>query len=165
MSYKIEKISPEITNHLPDLVVDYLNEIEFLKPFYQYTPNINSFKQIIEDRKKHPVNRKALVETLKEQYKDISEKPLLNVLLDEKTFTVTTGHQLCLFTGPVYFIYKIASTINLANQLKKAYPEYNFVPLYWMASEDHDIDEIKDLYVNGGRNCGRIANNNAFQFY
>lgn len=149
MSYKIEKISPEISNHLPELAVDYLNGVEFLKPFYQYTPNINSFKQIIEDRKKHPVNRKALVETLKEQYKAISEKPELDVLLDGKTFTVTTGHQLCLFTGPIYFIYKIATTINLANQLKKAYPEYNFVPLYWMASEDHDIDEIQDLYING----------------
>ena len=53
MSYKIEKISSEITNHLSDLVVNYLNNDEFLKPFYQYSPNINSFKQIVEDRKKY----------------------------------------------------------------------------------------------------------------
>jgi len=149
MSYKIEKIESEITNHLSDLVVNYLNNEEFLKPFYQYSPNINSFKQIVEDRKKYPVNRKVLVETLKGQYKSISSKLSLDVLLDENTFTVTTGHQLCLFTGPIYFIYKIATTINLANQLKKEYPEYNFVPIYWMASEDHDIDEIQDLYLNG----------------
>ncbi|HCD87500.1 MAG TPA: bacillithiol biosynthesis cysteine-adding enzyme BshC, partial [Algoriphagus sp.] len=58
------------------------------------------------------------------------------------TFTVTTGHQLNLFTGPLYFIYKIVSTIKLAEELNKAYPNQHFVPVYWMASEDHDFDEI-----------------------
>src|SRR5690606_14331141 len=53
-----------------------------------------------------------------------------------------TGHQLNLFTGPLYFLYKIVSAINLAKQLKSAYPEYNFVPVYWMATEDHDFAEI-----------------------
>ena len=47
-----------------------------------------------------------------------------------------------LFTGPLYFLYKIVSTINLCKQLKKEFPEHNFVPIYWMATEDHDFEEI-----------------------
>src|SRR5690606_12180634 len=59
-----------------------------------------------------------------------------------------TGHQLNLFTGPLYFIYKIVTTINLALELKIAYPEKNFVPVYWMATEDHDFEEINHVNVD-----------------
>ena len=48
-----------------------------------------------------------------------------------------------MFSGPLYFLYKILSTINLTELLKKEFPEYNFVPIYWMATEDHDYEEIK----------------------
>ena len=75
---------------------------------------------------------------------DASEATLQNIqaLLDEDTLTVTTGHQLNLFTGPLYFLYKIISTINLCESLKKQFPHQHFVPIYWMATEDHDFDEI-----------------------
>src|SRR5690606_41286324 len=63
-------------------------------------------------------------------------------LSQSNTFTITTGHQLNLFTGPLYFFYKIISTINLCKELKIAYPKQDFVPIYWMATEDHDFEEI-----------------------
>src|SRR5690606_24227858 len=63
-------------------------------------------------------------------------------------FTVVTGHQLNLFTGPVCFLYKIISTINVCKELKATYPEYNFVPIYWMATEDHDFDEFNYFNFN-----------------
>ena len=63
-------------------------------------------------------------------------------LVDDNTFTLCTGHQLCLFAGPLYFIYKIVSAIKLARKLKSKFPEKHFVPVYWMATEDHDFDEI-----------------------
>ncbi len=50
-------------------------------------------------------------------------------------------------TGPLYFIYKIASAINLCNKLKKRHPQYNFVPVYWMATEDHDFEEINHIHI------------------
>ena len=65
------------------------------------------------------------------------------MLKNENTFTITTGHQLNLFTGPLYFLYKIISVINLSEQLKETYPKSNFVPVYWMATEDHDFEEIQ----------------------
>ena len=73
----------------------------------------------------------------------------LSSLLKPNTFTVTTGHQLNLFTGPLYFIYKIVSTINLAKSLQKAYPDCQFVPVYWMATEDHDFEEINYFKLDG----------------
>ncbi len=94
-----------------------------------------------------------LVAALQAQYKDLntSDKVVqnLNALSLENTFTVTTGHQLCLMTGPLYFIYKILHVIKLAEELKQVFPAQNFVPVYWMASEDHDFEEIKSFLLFG----------------
>jgi uncharacterized protein YllA (UPF0747 family) len=70
-------------------------------------------------------------------------------LRDENTFTVTTGHQLNIYTGPLYVIYKLVSTINLARALQTAYPDQQFVPVYWMATEDHDFEEINHFFAFG----------------
>jgi len=82
---------------------------------------------------------------------DLSELSLehINLLEKENTYTVTTGHQLNLFTGPLYFLYKIISAINLAKELKHNFPEDNFVPVYWMATEDHDFEEIRFFNFKG----------------
>ncbi|MES2588686.1 MAG: bacillithiol biosynthesis cysteine-adding enzyme BshC [Bacteroidota bacterium] len=95
--------------------------------------------------------RENLHESLISQYKslEIFEKTQENIdlLKQENTFTVTTGHQLNLLTGPMYFHYKILHTIKLAEELKKSYPDKNFVPIYWMASEDHDFEEINHTFL------------------
>ena len=148
MEKKLIKYSD--TGSFSKLIIDYLNGNEQLKPFYNYSPKIESFDQAIKDFGKQKVNRKLLVEVITEQYSSISHFPSsISHLLNNNTFTVCTGHQLCLFTGPLYFIYKIISTINLAEELKKEYPDYNFVPVYWMASEDHDFEEINHIHLFG----------------
>ena len=76
----------------------------------------------------------------------LSNQNILSIK-DENTFTVTTGHQLCLITGPLYFFYKIISTINLCEELKNKYPKYKFVPIFWMATEDHDFEEINHINI------------------
>jgi bacillithiol biosynthesis cysteine-adding enzyme BshC len=97
--------------------------------------------------------RELLTKVLHQKYKDISVSEKLNrnlnLLTEASTFTVTTGHQLCLMTGPLYFIYKILHVIKLAEELKLAFPEQNFVPVYWMASEDHDFEEIRSFLLFG----------------
>ncbi|MFB6306660.1 MAG: bacillithiol biosynthesis cysteine-adding enzyme BshC, partial [Flavobacteriales bacterium] len=75
----------------------------------------------------------------------------LALIEQENTYTITTGHQLCLFTGPLYFIYKIVTTINTAKAAKEKYNDNNFIPLFWMASEDHDFEEINHAYVFGNK--------------
>ncbi|MEJ6793378.1 MAG: bacillithiol biosynthesis cysteine-adding enzyme BshC, partial [Lacinutrix sp.] len=141
-------ISFKDTGYFSKLICDYLAEAETLKPLYSRFPKLENFKaQLKEKRVSYKQEtRDVLVTVLKEQYKNTNSSKLtldnIDALAKDTTFTVTTGHQLNLFTGPLYFLHKIVSTINLAKQLKETYPEYNFVPIYWMASEDHDFEEI-----------------------
>lgn len=147
-------ISYQESGYFTPLIVDYLNRKENLKPLYHRFPTLENFKlQIEEKQQNYPAaNREVLVKVLERQYEKVQASELtkrnIQLLADSTTFTVTTGHQLNLFTGPLYFLYKIVSAINLAKQLKAEYPEYNFVPVYWMATEDHDFEEIN--YFNFG---------------
>lgn len=144
----LDKITFQESGYFSKLMVDYLNQKDSLKHLYNHFPTIENFKHQLDEKaanysKEH---RAVLCQALLSQYKNTntSEKTLANInaLAQENTFTVTTGHQLNLFTGPLYFLYKIISVINLAKQLKSHYPEQNFVPVYWMATEDHDFEEI-----------------------
>jgi len=145
------------TNYFSPLICDYLEETKVLKPFFNRFPNLENFKAQIDEKCHSELvsesRRMVLVNSLKNQYKDIeiSEATNKNIqsLKRDNTFTITTGHQLNLFTGPLYFFYKIISTINLCRQLKANYPEYHFVPVYWMATEDHDFEEINYFNFNG----------------
>lgn len=91
-------------------------------------------------------NRKVLVEELKRQ----GNNPLLaERLLNPKSYTITTGHQLNLFSGPIYSIYKVASAIEIAQKAREKYPDKDFIPVFWMATEDHDVDEIDHFHLFG----------------
>ncbi len=152
---ELQKISLTETNAFTPFFLDYIQPNQQLTNFYNRSPKLESFKDQIKDKSNSfsQHNREVLVKTLQEQYKNYSlsesVKNNIEVLGDTKTFTVTTGHQLNIFTGPLYFIYKIVTVINLCKKLKEAYPEYNFVPVYWMASEDHDFEEIKYFKLQG----------------
>ncbi|MEO5788061.1 bacillithiol biosynthesis cysteine-adding enzyme BshC [Gelidibacter sp.] len=143
------------TNYFSSLICDYLDEKEDLKPFYNRFPTLENFKKQIEEKQLsfNKDHRADLIKSLMIQYEDlkISSATLTNIdlLKHGTTFTVTTGHQLNLFTGPLYFFYKIISTINLCKELKQDNPTYNFVPIYWMATEDHDFDEINFFNFKG----------------
>lgn len=147
---KAKYISYQDTHSFSKLVLDYVNDDESLKSFYSFRPDIDGLKKAV-DARNFKGNRAELVKVLTQQYQNVTTnnavKHNISLLADENTFTVTTGHQLNLFTGPLYFIYKIVTTINLALELKTAYPEKNFVPVYWMATEDHDFEEINHVSV------------------
>ncbi|WP_443939994.1 bacillithiol biosynthesis cysteine-adding enzyme BshC [Pedobacter sp. MW01-1-1] len=144
-------ISYQETHSFSKLVLDYINNEAQLQSFYSYRPDMDGLAQAIENRQ-FKGTRQTLVEVLKEQYQRIqpnkSVTKNIELLGQANTFTVTTGHQLNLFTGPLYFIYKIVTAINLAIELKMAHPNKNFVPVYWMATEDHDFDEINHVSVD-----------------
>jgi bacillithiol biosynthesis cysteine-adding enzyme BshC len=137
------------TKLLPRLVQDYLaGNCKWLTGYENDTAFDYVTGHLSANR---TVNREKLVSALKEQNISPTEKQQQNIeaLLSESSFTVTTGHQLNLFTGPLYFIYKIVTAINLAEQLNGKYSNKHFVPVYWMASEDHDIDEINHVFLYG----------------
>jgi bacillithiol biosynthesis cysteine-adding enzyme BshC len=141
------------TNAFSKIVSDYLNGSQNLKPFYSSLPTITGIEETIERKKLQPVNRKILVDILREQYQAVSTTDLvkknIESLLSENTFTVCTAHQPNLFTGPLYFVYKVLHTIKLAAFLKEQLPQYNFAPVYYMGSEDADFAELNHTYVDG----------------
>ncbi len=149
MEVYCQRIGLSETNLFSDLFLAYIGQNESLKGFYNHFPIVENFGAYITERSFSSEKRKTLVAALTAQYQHLQSPPDFSVLLSEKTFTVTTGHQLNIFTGPLYIIYKIVTTINLALELKAKYPGYNFVPIYWMASEDHDFEEIASFYLNG----------------
>ncbi|MES2418503.1 MAG: bacillithiol biosynthesis cysteine-adding enzyme BshC [Bacteroidota bacterium] len=148
---KAKYISYQETHSFSKLVLDYVNNEEFLQSFYSFRPDLDGLKEAFEARN-FKGDRNVLVTVLKQQYENIKpNKSVLNnidLLAREDTFTITTGHQLNLFTGPLYFIYKIVTAINLALELKIVHPDQNFVPVYWMATEDHDFEEINHVNLD-----------------
>ncbi|GAB2620359.1 bacillithiol biosynthesis cysteine-adding enzyme BshC [Belliella aquatica] len=146
-------VDPACTGQFSQLFLDYIQEKPELRDFYSQYPRIENFDKLIEAKKFTAEKREILVQSLKSQYQEIDFSDdfaeQIESLGKENTFTVTTGHQLNLFTGPLYFIYKIVSTVNLAKQLGKKYPQHHFVPVYWMATEDHDFDEINYFKLDG----------------
>jgi bacillithiol synthase len=133
------------------LFLDYLAKKPALKTYYNEYPEAAGFQKLLDQKVFSAAQRSTLVEALTQQYGLLypEVEAQIKSLGHEKTFTVTTGHQLNLMTGPLYFIYKIVTTINLAEKLKLAYPECHFVPVYWMATEDHDFEEINYFKLDG----------------
>jgi len=143
----------EQTGQFSKFFLDYMKGDPSLSAFYTHQPDLGSFEKAIVQKNFPAKNREVLVASLKKQYEgvEICEAVAKNIasLANEQTFTVITGHQLNLFTGPLYFIYKIVSTINLAKKLNETYPDQHIVPVYWMATEDHDFDEINYFKLDG----------------
>ena len=131
----------------------YSESEPILRKFYAYDVNIQSFAQIIADKSKTPTDRATLVQVLKTQYSSLDTEGSVakNIasLLSETTFTVTTAHQPSVLLGPLYFIYKIFSTIHLAENLNATYPENHFVPTFVIGGEDHDFEEINHANLFG----------------
>ena len=149
------KIPFQQTGFFSKTMHHYLEENEAIQPFYNNFPNLEGFKKQLEEKQNSfPLaNRKVLAKALQNQYIGIKTSKLttnnIKLLELENTFTITTGHQLNLFTGPLYFLYKIFSTINLCETLREEFPHQNFVPVYWMATEDHDFEEINYFNFDG----------------
>ncbi len=152
---KVSKISLQETHSFSSLFLNYIDRNPALADFYGQYPSIENFKAQIAAKASAftTQSRKQLVKALTSQYYNSSVsapvKENIALLAKDNTFTVTTGHQLNLFTGPLYYIYKIVTVIKLAQELKQKYPDSNFVPVYWMHAEDHDFEEINHFTLFG----------------
>ncbi len=148
-------ISYQNSRFVTPIIKDYLEQKENVQPFYNRFPTIKNFEaQIVEKGLNYNhQNRAVLPDTILKQYQNVpsSDATLQNIelLKNNTSFTITTGHQLNLFTGPLYFLYKIITALNLCKELKSKYSDKYFVPIYWMATEDHDFDEINYFNFKG----------------
>lgn len=94
--------------------------------------------------------RQTLVESLLKQHAHLAADSLvlehIHALQSENTFTITTGHQLGVFGGPLFVASKVLSVARMVADLNKGQQQYRFVPVFWMASEDHDFKEIQSVH-------------------
>ena len=129
----------------------FINQDERLTSFISDWASIEAFGEIIKAKQKHAIDRPLLSQVIQNQYQKVdTDKAVtdhIQVLKDSKCFTVITAHQPSLFTGPLYYFYKIASAINLAKTLKASYPAYSFVPIFISGGEDHDFEEVNHLEI------------------
>lgn len=150
---KISKITYEETGAFAPIVIDYLNGKQELKSYYNYKPELTSFIKAAEAKKNENIDRELLFNIIKDQYSGftLNEKVKANIesFRDKKTFCIVTAHQLNIFTGPLYVIYKTISVINLCRELKENYPQFDFIPVFWLGSEDHDFEEINHVNLFG----------------
>jgi len=141
-----------IPQNLPALIADYLQDKPVLRNFHEGVSTVPKLLNRMAQRSLPQAQRAILVDALNRQYTSGTDTVIqqqIDCLLNENTVTVTTGHQLGLATGPLFLIYKILSTAALAKKLNAIQRERKVVPVFWLASEDHDIEEIDHVNING----------------
>jgi bacillithiol biosynthesis cysteine-adding enzyme BshC len=158
MDWISTRLAYQQTGYFSRIIMDYLEQAEQLSPFYRHPVSAEGLQRSLEARKAFPTDRAVLVRALEEQYAGVlSDGPSgaprvrenIARLADPATFTVCTAHQPAIFTGHLYFIYKILHTIRLAEWLKEQHPSQHFVPVFYMGSEDADLDELGHIYLGG----------------
>lgn len=123
-------------------------------PIYNFPASIEGLQAAIAKRKSYPVNRDLLTQILTQQYAQIpvhGKEDLIDSFKDENTYAVTCAHQPNIFTGPVFFIYKLLSTIKLAELCKIKFPGHTFIPVLYLGGEDHDLAECNHIHLFGKR--------------
>lgn len=153
MNFRFTQTPYSKTGYFSKMVTDYLAAAAPLQPFYTHATSIEGLRGAMKNRAAFSTNRALLVQELKKQYEGIGIPPKLqqniDLLLSENTFTITTAHQPNIFTGHLYFIYKIMHAIRLAEWLTEQEPASHFVPVFYMGSEDADLEELGHVYING----------------
>ncbi|WP_186577561.1 bacillithiol biosynthesis cysteine-adding enzyme BshC [Aquibacillus kalidii] len=148
------RVDPIKLTNKSRLISDYINHKQTILNKFDYHPyDPNTFHRRVEDLKKRSFDRKSLVRVLLELNLQwgASESTLHNInrLQEEDSVVVIGGQQAGLLTGPLYTINKIISIIHLAREqeLKLNVP---VIPVFWIAGEDHDFDEINHIMMPQG---------------
>jgi bacillithiol biosynthesis cysteine-adding enzyme BshC len=151
MNFSAKTISYPQTGYFSEIITDYLSGNKFLKQFYEHPVSFEGLEASIHERERFATDRHLLVKSLEEQYNGLPvHTPVaknIHSLSAKNTFTITTAHQPAIFTGNLYFIYKILHVIKIADLLSIKFPDKHFVPVFYMGSEDADLDELGHIYL------------------
>lgn len=141
------------THMFSRLISDYLEEKDFIKDFFEYHTDTESLLKAIEARQAYSTDRALIQRVFSDAYAavDASASQLNNIaaLSNENTFTICTAHQPNIFSGYLYFIYKTAHVIALSQHFAKTFPDKKFVPVFYIGSEDNDLDELSKFKIHG----------------
>jgi bacillithiol biosynthesis cysteine-adding enzyme BshC len=142
--------------HLPRLVDDYLNDFGRVSGFFNGDfRDLSAIRRQTESVQARPLPREVLASVLSEQNQIYGCGPetldRIGKLAQERTCAVVTGQQVGLFSGPLYTIYKAFTAIKLAERLNGS-GLGSFVPVFWLASDDHDLIEVDHLILLDSNN-------------
>lgn len=155
MNFSSTRVPYRKTGAFSGIVLDYIDQTEAIRAFAAAVPSVKGIEKIMTARKAFAGNRQTVVNELLKQYAGTATSDLvksnIQSLLSDTTFTVTTAHQNNIFTGPLYFIYKLLHAVKLAATLQELYPENRFVPVYYIGSEDADFEELNHIQVAGDK--------------
>jgi bacillithiol biosynthesis cysteine-adding enzyme BshC len=141
------------SRHFSPLVLDYVEGSRSLNAFYRHRPDMDGIREAITERRTYPVDRPLLVEAIRKSHGDRplsdAQQANLDALLKPNTFTVCSAHQPNVFSGYLYFVYKILHSISLAEACRAAIPDKQFVPVFVLGSEDNDLAELNRVNIDG----------------
>ncbi|MBI3831091.1 MAG: bacillithiol biosynthesis cysteine-adding enzyme BshC [Planctomycetes bacterium] len=133
------------------MVTDWTTDFSKVRPFFRRDPrSAADWAALFQELAAHEYPRYALAEALVRATDDAKAPPAAkdnaSRFLEKNTFAVITGQQAGLFGGPLFNLYKALTAVKLAGELQKRHPEFRFVPVFWVASDDHDLGEIDHAY-------------------
>lgn len=143
-----------MTTSTRNLREDYLSGAAPLRPFYEHSPTDPDFEAIAEAKLSEDIDRQLLARVIREQYEAEGLDPgdavtrNLDRLAHPQSLTITTGHQLVLYGGPLFTVYKILSVIRLAEDLSARWADRPVLPIFWIHTEDHDFEEINHYFLS-----------------
>lgn len=132
------------------LLVDYLHQYECVERFYNGPPfRSETYNHLTQALWNFKFDRKTLVGVLLRQNRAFggSDQTIQNIqrLAEPDTFAVVTGQQVGLFSGPAFTLYKALTAVRVSLSLTAQ--GIKTVPVFWLASEDHDLDEVSKAYT------------------
>jgi bacillithiol biosynthesis cysteine-adding enzyme BshC len=144
------------------LFVDYIENYGRVQPYFSADfRDEKQWRSRLQAVLEHKRNRSSIVQVLLNQNRDFhcGVRTLANIdlLLNDNTVAIVTGQQVGILGGPLYTMYKTLTALKLAEELSHRFPEYSFVPIFWLEGEDHDIDEVSSFsFLNSSNEIVRL---------
>ena len=139
--------------HQPRLFVRFVDDFPSVSPFYAHRPDFESVKKVAQSLEFPAERRKEITAILRRQNESLSSSAATRRNLDrleQGAVVVVSGQQVGLFSGPAYAFYKALTAVQIAQELTEA--GIPAVPVFWMATEDHDLDEVRHVgWFNSGK--------------
>ncbi len=136
----------EALPHQPQLLRDYLHSYERVSSFFQHKPELASVLNVARSLDFPADRRREVAGILRQQNQLLGSgaATLANLdRLEKGAVAVVSGQQVGLFSGPSYAVYKAIAAVRIAKELTEQ--GIDAVPVFWMATEDHDLDEIRHV--------------------
>src|SRR6266436_5893278 len=130
--------------HQPKLFLEYLDHFEKVKSLYAHPPTMGAVTRTAR-KLDYPEDRRAEVTSILRNQNialGAGAETLSNLdRLEKGAVAVVSGQQVGLFSGPAYSLYKALTAVQIAEELTRG--GISAVPVFWMATEDHDLDEVR----------------------